>query len=219
VKPVISENKFRDYVEREKKSDAIDWILKKMKSGELTVRSLYNEVILPTIQTWECPFQEDPLCIWKEHVLTSTVRTVIEIIYPFVLKEREKSNGKKIIITCPSEEYHEIAPRIVSDWFELNGFDTIFAGSNTPRETLMAAVQYEKPDYTAISVSNTYNLFKAQDMINEIKAAYPEQMIIVGGRAFMKNPGMIQTLDVELFLKDFDDIDAFSRKMKGSDVQ
>ena len=207
---MISRSQFTDLIAKEEKEQLIGILIDAFDKKEITVRELYKERILPSIEDFECPFQEDPLCIWKEHVRTSITRTIIEIIYPYLLKERKPSNGKKIIMTCPSEEYHELPLRVVSDWFELNGFKTIFAGGNTPLASLILALDYEKPDYLGLSVSNPYNLYRAQNIIEAIRNKDKSIGIVVGGRAFNKNSAFVKKMDYDIFLKNIDDIDSFS---------
>jgi methanogenic corrinoid protein MtbC1 len=206
---------FDQLIMDEKKEMVIEWVIKMMNSEELTVRSLYKDYLIPSIGLFECPFQEEPLCIWREHVKTSIVRTIVEVVYPYVLKEKRKAIGKKIIMTCPSQEYHELPLRIVSDWFELNGFHTIFAGGNTPLKSLIKAIEFENPDYLALSVSNTYNLYRMQDLIDAMKKAKKDLKIIVGGIAFEINPEFLKKLPIDFYLKNLDEIDEFSKRIRG----
>ena len=214
---MISREQFNDLIVKEEKEQLIKVLIDSLSKGEISVRELYKGRILPSIEDFECPFQEDPLCIWKEHVRTSTTRTIIEIIYPYLLKERKPYNGKKIIMTCPSEEYHELPLRVVSDWFELNGFKSVFAGGNTPLKALLLALDYEKPDYLGLSVSNPYNLYKAQNIIEMVREKDKSIGIVVGGRAFNKNNAFVKTMDFDVFLKNIDDIDAFAASLKAAD--
>lgn len=214
---MISREQFNDLIVKEEKEKLINLLIDALDRQDVSVRELYKERILPSIEDFECPFQKDPLCIWKEHVRTSTTRTIIEIIYPYLLKERKPFNGKKIIMTCPSEEYHELPLRVVSDWFELNGFKSIFAGGNTPLNALVLALDYEKPDYLGLSVSNPYNLYKAQNIIEMVRQKDKSIGIVVGGRAFNKNNAFMEKIDFDVFLKNIDDIDAFANSLKPFD--
>ncbi len=210
---MINRSQFNDLITKGEKEQLIELLIESLSKNEMTVRKLYKERILPSIDDFECPFQEDPLCIWKEHVRTSITRTIIEVIYPYLLKERKPFNGKKIIMTCPSEEYHDLPLRVVSDWFELNGFKSIFAGGNTPLPSLILALDYEKPDYLGLSVSNPYNLYRAQNIIEAVREKDKSIGIVVGGRAFNKNSAFVKKMDYDVFLRNIDDIDAFSEEM------
>jgi len=212
---MIEMREFHQLIVDEKKEELVEWVTETMNSGTLTVRTLYNDYLIPSVGLFECPFQEDPLCIWKEHLRTSVIRSIVEIVYPYVLKEKKKKIGKKIILACPEREYHELPLRIVSDWFELNGFSTIFAGGNTPRSSLLKAVEYEKADYVALSVSNPYNLCRIREMIDEIKNVKQTVKIIVGGIAFENNPRFLEKLSVDFYLKDLAAIDRFSEEIRG----
>ncbi len=211
---MITRSQFSELIAAGEKEKLIGILLDALEKKEITVRGLYREKILPSIEDFECPFQEDPLCIWKEHVRTSITRTVIEVIYPYLIKEKKPYNGKKIIMTCPSEEYHEIPLRVVSDWFELNGFHTIFAGGNTPLNALLLAVDYEKPNYLGLSVTNPYNLYRAQNIIEEVRKKNESLGIIIGGRAFNNNEEFLKKIHYDVYLRNIDDIDSFSSGLK-----
>lgn len=211
---MITRSQFTELISAGEKEKLIGILLNALEKGEVSVRELYREKILPSIEDFECPFQEDPLCIWKEHVKTSITRTIIEVIYPYLIKEKKPLNGKKIIMTCPSQEYHEIPLRVVSDWFELNGFQSIFAGGNTPLSSLVLAVDYEKPDYLGLSVSNPYNLYRAQNIIEEVRKKNNSIGIIIGGRAFINNEAFLKKIHYDVYLRDIDDIDSFSSELK-----
>jgi methanogenic corrinoid protein MtbC1 len=199
-------------LETENKRACVELIIDKLDKKEIDILTLYREVLTPAQNQLVC-WQDETFCIWKEHVRTSIIRTIIECCYPYVVCEIEKYGGPregKVLIGCPKEEYHEIGARMAADFFTLLGFDVIFVGANTPQKELMEALEHVKPKIIGISVTNIYNLVAAKDLVEDLKALRKEKSldfkIVVGGNAFRMNPEFHKEIGVDAMLYNFEDI-------------
>lgn len=57
---------------------------------------MYTKILAPSLNTMECKIDEKNICIWREHVRISIIRTIVECCYPYIMKERhEKYDGNK----------------------------------------------------------------------------------------------------------------------------
>jgi methanogenic corrinoid protein MtbC1 len=134
----------------------------------------------------------------------------LENCFQYVIKERdEKYNlkvNKKIAVVCPTEEYHEIGARMITDFFTLLGYEAIFVGSNTPKEEFLEALKIIHFDYIALSVSNPYNLVAARKSIKNIRGANSKVKILVGGNAFNHRPNSYKEVGADMYLNSFKDI-------------
>ena len=211
---------FLAYLDKQDKERCVTFVLDKLSNKEIDVVTLYEELLGPSLREQYCHDTGTGICIWAEHVRTSIIRTIIECCYPYLIRERKKSStrnsGKKAIVTCPSEEYHEIGARMVADFFTLCGYDVTFIGANTPREEIFSVLEIICPDFIAISVTNYYNLVAARKMISrlvEIRAETEQRFeIIVGGIAFQDNPGSPAEMNADRLLHTFADIKALSEE-------
>jgi methanogenic corrinoid protein MtbC1 len=177
-----------------------------LQRGGIGVVELYTEVIGPALDRIVC--NEAPeVCVWKEHLRTAIARTVIESAFPYVLKARKPSNGKKALVVCPPDELHEIGPRMVADFFTICGYKVVFVGVNTPKDSLLSAVAMEKPDYLAVSVTNFYNLVATRPLVAEAKLRHPAMTVIVGGKAFRRNSEKAVEFGADRLLDTFEDIE------------
>ncbi|MGH4122163.1 MAG: cobalamin B12-binding domain-containing protein [Clostridium sp.] len=204
-------NKFINLLELEDKENAVDYILSLLEEKKVDIVSLYTDILGPSLNNMKCNVKEGKVCIWKEHVRSSIIRTIIECCYPYVIKEKNKNykniNYGKVIVICPSEEYHEIGARIVSDFFTLCGYETIFVGSNTPENEFLKVIDYVNPKYLAISVTSSYNLVSAKDTIEKIRNSTDKKLnILVGGHAFKNNPAALKNTKADMVIDNFDDI-------------
>lgn len=188
------------------KDKSVQLALKGLSEGKITIPFLYEEILRPALYSIdEC---QDDDCIWQEHVRTSIVRTIIEAAYPFVIEEKQKiaPNGLKVILVCPEKEYHEIGLRMMADFFSLNGYESIFIGTNTPKDQVLYAVNRLEPDYLAISVTDYYLLFEAKKMVEKIKSISELNKVIVGGRAFKINRQLLEEIGGDIYLECYQDI-------------
>lgn len=207
---------FLKMLEEEDKQGCVEFVLKRLESGDIDVVTLYTQILEPSLNNMTCKLNEKNICVWKEHVRTSIVRTILECSYPYILREKSKNNviskNERIAVVCPPEEYHEIGAIMAANFFILNGFDTLYVGSNTPKKDFIEAINYIKPDYVAISVTNYYNLVAAKNIIQEVKntAKYPVE-ILVGGYAFNCNPDIYKQIGADKLLKTYEDIKKFGK--------
>lgn len=204
---------FAKALEREDKERAVHLVMQLLDAGDVGIVQLYTEVLAPALNEWECRDREDLTCIWREHVRSSIVRTILEMAYPHVLRERDAAGterrGARVAVVCPPEELHEIGPRMVADFFTLVGYDVTFVGANTPIETFIASVGQVKPRYVAVSVTNYYNLVALRRAIERIRDSLPEGTeILVGGKAFERRPELADELGADRLLATFEDIRA-----------
>ncbi len=202
---------FLNLAEAEDREKCVGWALEKLSSGELDIVTLYDDILAPSLNDMKCREKEAAICVWKEHVRSSIVRTVIESCYPRVLKEREargaKNTGVRAVVACPSEELHEIGARMIADFFTLCGYDVTFVGANTPQDDLLAAMEYVRPKYICVSVTNYFNLVAARKMMTRIREkAGKDAVLVVGGRAFKRNPGTAKDMGADLLLDGYEDI-------------
>jgi methanogenic corrinoid protein MtbC1 len=210
-------SQFIDCLREEDKERAVSLVLEKLGSGELDIVTLYSGIITPAQNEWSCP-QEDPLCIWREHVRTAIIRTIMECSYPYIIKESKKyriSHGEKVLICCPPDEYHEIGARMASDFFTLLGYSVTFVGANTPQNEIVDALESLKPKIIGVSVTNFYNLVNARKIVETLKKTRNEKSldfkIVVGGNAFRLNPAAHQEMGADAILQTFDDIKKFAQ--------
>ncbi len=184
---------FTQYLYADDKESSVNFILKRLENKEIDIITLYSEILTPALNTmFTDEEQNQNNNIWKEHIRTSIVRTIIECAYPHIILERTekgiKKRDEKVIVLCPSEEYHDVGARMIVDFFTLLGFDAIFIGANTPKPVINSAIEILNPKFIGISVSNYFHLVEAKKIIDFIREQETfTGKIIVGGHAFYKN--------------------------------
>lgn len=96
---------------------------------------------------------------------------------------------------------------MVSDFFQIAGFNSYFIGARTPLKTIVNAIKDVKPKYLVISVTNFYHILSVKRMIDHLRALTDSDLTyVVGGRAIDANPDSFVTLGADIHLRNFEDI-------------
>lgn len=193
----------------ENKEVAVKASINALKDEKLKVAELYEHILVPALNNIINEYSDDSELIWREHVRSGIIRTIIESAYPYILEERKQVEVDKgrVIVMCPEYEDHELGAKMVSDFFKLAGYDSTFIGARTPFKTIMQAIQVIRPKYVTFSVTNYYNLISVKKTIQNIKDKINYPLIfIVGGSAFKSNPSVFIEVGADLLLNSFSDI-------------
>jgi methanogenic corrinoid protein MtbC1 len=204
-------NKFISLLEVENKEKAVNLILSLLEEEKVDIVTLYTDILAPSLNNMKCNTEEGEGCIWKEHVRSSIIRTIVECCYPYVIKEKNKmykgTNLGKVIVLCPPEEQHEIGARMASDFFTLCGYETIFVGSNTPKNEFLKVIDFINPMYLAVSVTSYYNLVAAKATIEKIRNSTNKKLnILIGGHALRNNTEALKNTNADMVINNFNDI-------------
>lgn len=206
---------FNDLLNQEKKDEALLFIHDLLKNKTISLTELYDAFFRPALNDFVCSSTDEDYCIWKEHTRTSIVRTILESTYPYLIevKKSVKPNHKKVVVVCPSEEFHEVGAMIVANYFTLSGFDAQYIGANTPKQDIIKAVKALKPDFLALSVTNYYNLVVTKQITDEVKSQFPTVKVILGGLAFSK-PGALDHIQYDYHIQSTAGIKAIGGDLK-----
>lgn len=206
-------DEFKKIMEQEDRYKALTFILDLLHHKNLSIITIYEELLTPVLYDLEQTDHHN-LDIWKEHVRTSIVMTIVENCYLDVVKQRDEKYGvmsrKRIAVVCPVDEHHQVGARMVKDYFTLLGYQAVFVGSNTPLKVSIAGLTSQKLDYIAISITNPYHLIAARNTIEKIREVDQSVKIIVGGNAIKKLGKKANILKADYYLTTFEDIIAIS---------
>lgn len=202
---------FIDLLEREDRGRSIDYCVRLLSERVVDIHGLYTQFLGPSLNQMMCGADEET-CIWREHVRSSIVRSIIENCHSYVLKERDARFGTgavgKALVVCPVDELHEIGARMVADYFTIAGFEAIFVGANTPLPVIESAIRTVMPSIVAVSVTNYYHLFATERVVASVRRAVGARRVkvVVGGRAFEGHPEAVKQVGADLHVADFEDI-------------
>ncbi len=209
----IYEN-FLEHLKNEDKEQSVTYVLSLLDEKKLSIEELYKNVLAPSLIFFECDVDDEEICIWKEHLRTSIIRTILESVYAYIVKRKSevKPINQKVVVLTPAFEYHEIGAIMVSHFLLLQGFNASYIGANTPKTEILSAIRAYQPDYIALSVTNPYNIVVTEQICREVRKFFPEVKIILGGQAFDKQAAL-SSISYDYLLEDFDAIEKFAKEV------
>ncbi|MEI7983401.1 MAG: cobalamin-dependent protein, partial [Bacteroidota bacterium] len=146
---------------------ALSLIMNEVKSG-LAVREIYLQVFQPVQYEIGHLWQTNRISVAQEHYCTGATQLIISQLYPYLFTGEKKN--RKMVTTCVSGELHEIGARMVTDFFEMEGWDTYYLGANMPVDGLIRFLGEIKPQILAISATMTFHVSAAEEMIRRIRS-------------------------------------------------
>lgn len=147
-----------------------------------SIQGFYEDILRKALYDVGKLWEDNKISVATEHLASAIVEALLNEFYSQIILN--KKNNKKIIVACVENEFHQIGIKMISDIFEMNGWNAHFLGANTPTKELISFAKTIKPDMLAISLSIYFNLPILENMIQLIRKEMPNLPILVGGQAF-----------------------------------
>jgi methanogenic corrinoid protein MtbC1 len=146
------------------------------------IKDLYERLFQRSMYRVGELWENNKITVAREHLATSITESLLNLVYPSMFAGER--TGKKTIISCSANEFHQIGGKMVADIFEFNGWDGLFLGANTPPDDMLAFIHETKPDVVGLSLSLLSNAPDLKKSIEIIRYDFPQSAIWVGGQAF-----------------------------------
>ena len=174
---------YMDLLLHQRRQEALNLLLKAIETGT-TVKDIYLFVIQKSLHELGRIWQISRVSVAEEHCFTASTQLIIAQLYPYLFTGRNQE--LKVLASCVGRELHEIGMRMVADFFEMDGWDSIYVGANTPTKTLIQMVKTERPDLLALSVTIIPHLKNLREIISSLREdkSLNSTKIIVGGYPF-----------------------------------
>lgn len=163
-----------------------DTIHDALKAG-ITLEAIYENVFYPAMVEIGYLWETNRISVAQEHLATAITQQVMAGLYDRIFDQKQRISPCKVIVTCPSQETHELASRMFADLLVLQGADVIYLGANVPIEDLVTMTLAEKPKYIGLSCTIENHLDHTEQLILALQKASAQTQIIIGGRAFDKH--------------------------------
>jgi MerR family transcriptional regulator, light-induced transcriptional regulator len=178
-------------------------ITQTLLDGKIAVKMLYSDLFQRSMYEIGDLWENNRITVANEHLATSITESLLNLVYPSVFATDRI--GKKAVISCSANEFHQIGGKMVADLFELNGWDGHFLGANTPPEDMAKFIEDVQPDVVGLSLSIMSNIGPLKRCIEILKSNFPDMNLLVGGQAFrwggadiikkFKNTHLITSMD------------------------
>jgi MerR family transcriptional regulator, light-induced transcriptional regulator len=159
-------------------------------SAGTSVKDIYLNVFQRSQYEIGRLWQMNQLSVAQEHYCTAAAQLIMSQLYPHIFASEK--NGRTLVATCVAGDLHEIGIRMVSDFFEMEGWDTFYLGASTPAQSIIQTVTGRKADVVAVSATIAYHVRKVAECIAAIRADdhARDVKILVGGYPFNRAPDL-----------------------------
>lgn len=166
-----------------RRGEASRLILEAVESG-VPVSEVYLEVLQPVQHELGRLWQANLISVAQEHYATAVTQMIMAQLYQHIFSAEK--TGFTLVAACVGGELHEIGMRMVADFLEMNGWDTVYIGANTPAADIVETVALSGADVLALSATMGFHIPLVAEVIGAIKndERTAETRIIVGGYPF-----------------------------------
>jgi methanogenic corrinoid protein MtbC1 len=158
-------------------------------------------------------WQMNQVSVAQEHYCTAATQLIMSQLYPRIFATEK--NGRTLVAACVGGDLHEIGVRMVSDFFEMEGWDTFYLGANMPLASIVETVTRRKADAVAVSATIAYHTRKVADVIAAIRASEHARgaKVLVGGYPFNLAPGLWRQLGADGYAGDAEEAIAVANRL------
>lgn len=199
-----------------KRHQASQLILSLVKKG-IPIKTIYLEVLQKVQYEVGHLWYTNKVSIAQEHYVTSLIQLVISLLYPYILNQ--EPNNKLLLGACVKGESHEIGLRMLTDIFEIEGWDTWFAGANLPDQEIIKMIEEKKPTVIALSATVIFHLDELTKLIQKIRATGITTPIIVGGYPFNNDKTLWKKVGADGWAIDPEDALKLADRLADSEVK
>ncbi|MBN1990990.1 MAG: cobalamin-dependent protein [Bacteroidales bacterium] len=156
-------------------------ILDAVEQG-VPIRDIYLNVFQKSQYEIGNLWLENKINVAKEHFCTAATQHIMSQLYPHIFSTQRK--GVSFLAANIGGELHEIGIRMVADFFEMEGWDTYYLGSNTPVDSIVKSANEYKVNLIGLSITLPTHISLLKNAVAIIrKGVSSSTKIMIGGLA------------------------------------
>lgn len=154
----------------------------------MTVREVFLDVFLPSQREFGRLWETGEISIAEEHFATASTQFAISSMYQRLFAG--KRTGRRVLVACAPGELHEIGTRMAADLFELDGWDSVYLGSDNSATRLASDLRSHAPHLVVLGCTLVESLPALEGLLRTSVKICPEVPVMVGGPPFSRAPGL-----------------------------
>jgi methanogenic corrinoid protein MtbC1 len=166
-----------------RRDTAVDRVLAAMGQGASLV-DVSVDLVQPALYEIGRLWEHNRIGVAQEHLATAVTQNALAA--GFARATFAPPNGRRAAFACVAGNHHGIGLRMVSDAFEVAGWDVDFLGNDTPTASIVNFVCEHGPDLLGLSAGLVHQVITLREVIGQVRAelgnAAPD--IIIGGLPF-----------------------------------
>ncbi|MEO5931182.1 MAG: cobalamin-dependent protein [Candidatus Kapaibacterium sp.] len=194
----------RDYLNallRADRREASRLVLEAVESGT-DIRDIYLDVFQNAQHQIGRLWQMNRLTVAQEHYCTAATQLIMSQLYPRIFSTER--NGLTMVAACIGGDLHEIGVRMIADFFEMDGWDTVYLGASTPLRSIVEMVVSSGASLLAVSATITFHVAEVAALIAAIRRdeRCRDVKVMVGGYPFNVEPGLWRGIGADACARD-----------------
>lgn len=195
-------DRYSEYVLAGNRNEAAKFILGILQDG-MDVKNIYKYIMHPFQVKLGDLWHSNKISVGHEHYATAISQFIMSLFYEKIFMTPK--NGYVFLGACVQGELHEFGIRMVCDYMESCGFETVYLGANMPDASVLSMIKEKRPDVIGLSCTMTYNIPHVKDLIKTIHEFNSEIPILVGGYVFNCDENLWRNVGADVFCRSFDD--------------
>jgi methanogenic corrinoid protein MtbC1 len=194
------------------RASATQLILDTIENGT-PVRDIYLHVFQNTQREIGRLWETNQVTVAQEHFCTAATQMIMAQLYPHIFNTERI--GRRMVATCVSGELHEIGVRMVADFFEMEGWDTYYVGSNAPATSIISTIETYNVDVLGISATMYFHVSEVKKLVEKVRGnpVGHHVKILVGGYPFLVTPGLWEKIGADGFGRDAQEAIALANQL------
>ncbi|MDZ4821725.1 MAG: B12-binding domain-containing protein, partial [Planctomycetota bacterium] len=160
----------RNYLEALLKGDrrTASHLIQEAVQNGTSIRDIYLHVFQRSQYEIGRLWQTNEISVGQEHLCTAAIQLIMSQLYPAIFGTERKD--RRMVATCVGGDLHEIGIRMVADFFEMDGWDTIYLGADVPADSIIQAVSIQRAHVLAISTTLVTHVSAVASLIGLVRA-------------------------------------------------
>ncbi len=158
---------------------AIGLVVDAVDNG-LQIEEAYRDVLEVAQRLVGEMWHAQELSVAQEHFVTATTEAVMTLLAHRA--EPPAPAERTVVVAVVPGNAHQLGARALAHWFEMDGWNAIYLGSELPATEAAAALEVFEADLFALSIALSVQIPAARSAVRAAREARPECRILLGGR-------------------------------------
>jgi methanogenic corrinoid protein MtbC1 len=124
-------------------------LLQILYANRISQIEIFDRILFPTFFKIGMKWMSNELGIEQEHLASNTAMHAILKLQDHINKKPK--HGRKALLGCLEDEYHELGITGVNNVLDAHGWTTYYLGANLPTESFVDAIENYLPDIVLVS--------------------------------------------------------------------
>lgn len=175
--------------------------------SSLPLKGLYEDLFKRALYDIGDLWERNRISVAEEHMATAIIEGLLNERFPDLVSTIRKQ--RRVIIASIAGELHQVGGKMVSDIFEMHGWDAHYLGADMPVNELIQYAREIQPDLIGLSLSIYFNIPILLQIASQLQQEFQNTGIIVGGQAF-RHGGLdaVNNREGVTFIRTLDELEA-----------